>query len=99
MVAAGEGVALIPKIAERTGTQGCVPLLVIDKGLHYNLCAVYDENFPSALRDTFLGIVEEEARRVESEVAPKEGSQKNAPGPEVTWGARCCLNLEVRSTA
>lgn len=69
MVAAGEGVALIPKIAERTGTPGCAALLVTDKSLHYNLCAVYDENFPSALRDTFLGIVEEEAQKVEKLVA------------------------------
>lgn len=69
MVAAGEGVALIPKIAERTGTPGCAALLVSDKGLHYNLCAVYDENFPSGLRDTFLGIVEEEAKKVETQVA------------------------------
>ncbi|MFC5458069.1 LysR substrate-binding domain-containing protein [Prosthecobacter fluviatilis] len=69
MVAAGAGVALIPKIAERTGTPGCAALLVTDKSLHYDLCAVYDENFPSALRDTFLGIVEEEAKKVESQVA------------------------------
>ncbi len=69
MVAAGEGVALIPKIAERTGTPGCVALRVADNGLHYNLCAVYDENFPSGLRDTFLRIVEEEAQKVEKRVA------------------------------
>ena len=69
MVAAGEGVALIPKIAERTGTPGCAALPLTDKGLHYNLCAVYDENFPSGLRDTFLGIVEEEAKKVETQLA------------------------------
>lgn len=79
MVAAGEGVALIPKIAERTGTPGCAPLLVADTGLHYSLCAVYDEKFPSALRDTFLTIVEEEAQRVEKLVAAKDSGKKKAP--------------------
>lgn len=58
MVAAGEGVALIPKIAERTGTPGCAALPLTDKACITTSAPFTMRNFPSGLRDTFLGIVE-----------------------------------------
>ena len=72
LVAAGEGVALIPRFAERPNAPGCVGLKLADKGLHYELLAVYNDRFPSGLRDTLLKIVEDEAGKLEKHLAEIE---------------------------
>ena len=66
MVAAGSGIALIPKIAERFDSPGCVTVPVADKGVRYELFALYDNRFTSALRDRFLAIVDEEAIKMQA---------------------------------
>lgn len=72
LVAAGEGVALIPRFAERPNAPGCIGLKLSDKGLKYELLAVYNERFPSGLRDTLLKIVEEEAGKLEKKLTEIE---------------------------
>jgi DNA-binding transcriptional LysR family regulator len=72
LVAAGEGVALIPRFAERPDAPGCIGLKLADKGLKYELLAVYNERFPSGLRDTLLKIVEDEAGKLEKKLAEAE---------------------------
>jgi LysR family hca operon transcriptional activator len=66
LVAAGSGVALIPKIAERMSSPGCITVPVADRGLRYELYALYDDRFPSVLRDRFLAIVTDEAVKVQA---------------------------------
>jgi DNA-binding transcriptional LysR family regulator len=65
MVAAGEGVALIPKVAQRGPAPGCVYMPIAEKNLFYELLAVCDPAHESGLVRRFLEIVIAEALAVE----------------------------------
>ena len=60
MVSAGAGVALIPEIAQRPESPGCIVLPLLDRNLDYELYAMYSEKHPSELRDTFLDVIAKE---------------------------------------
>lgn len=65
MVAAGEGVALIPKVAQRGPAPGCLYMPIAEKNLFYELLAVSNPQARSKLVDRFLAIVSKEAAVVE----------------------------------
>jgi DNA-binding transcriptional LysR family regulator len=65
MVAAGEGVALIPKLSLRGPTPGCAYLPIAEKNLCLELLAVSNPHFHSDLVERFLEIVATEAAAVE----------------------------------
>jgi DNA-binding transcriptional LysR family regulator len=65
MVAAGEGVSLIPKIVHCSATPGCAGLPVAEKNLYHELLAVSNPRFRSGLVERFLEIVAIEAAAVE----------------------------------
>jgi DNA-binding transcriptional LysR family regulator len=65
MVAAGEGVALIPKVAQRGPAPGCAYIPIAEKNLFYELLAVCDPAHESGLVRRFLEIVIAEALAVE----------------------------------
>ena len=65
MVAAGEGVALIPKLVLRGPTPGCAALPIAEKNLCLELLAVSNPHFHSDLVERFLEIVATEAAAVE----------------------------------
>lgn len=69
MVAAGEGVALIPRIAQRGPAPGCLYLPIAEKSLYYELLAVSNPQVPSVLAERFLEITSEEAAAVERNLA------------------------------
>ncbi len=73
MVAAGEGVALIPKVAQRGPVPGCVYVVIAEKNLHYELLAVSNPQMRSGLVDRFLAIVTEEAAVVEERLNETTG--------------------------
>lgn len=80
MVVAGEGIALIPKIAQRAPSAGCVYVPVLDKNVLYELLAVSNPRLPSALTERFLEIVAMEAAATERELQkankPKKAGKK-----------------------
>jgi DNA-binding transcriptional LysR family regulator len=65
MVAAGEGVAIIPKIVQRSPTPGCANMPIAETNLCYELLAVSNPRFHSGLVGRFLEIVAAEAAAVE----------------------------------
>jgi hypothetical protein len=65
MVAAGEGVALIPKIVLRGPTPGCADLSIAETNLCFELLAVSNPQLHSGLLERFLEIVATEAAAVE----------------------------------
>ena len=65
MVAAGEGVALIPKIVLCGPTPGCADLPIAETNLCFELLAVSNPQFHSGLLERFLEIVATEAAAVE----------------------------------
>lgn len=77
MVVAGEGLALIPKIAQRAPSSGCVYVPVLDKNVVYELLAVSNPRLPSALTERFLEIVAMEAAATERQLQ-KAGKPKKA---------------------
>ncbi len=70
LVAAGAGVALIPKIAERPKSPGCVVMPLLDTELTFEIFAMYSDGLSSPLRDTFLNIVAEEVAKLGPELSP-----------------------------
>jgi LysR family hca operon transcriptional activator len=79
MVAAGEGVALIPKLVFRGPTPGCAYMPIAEKNLFHELLAVSNPHFHSGLVERFLEIVATEAAAVErrlqeTDVPPSKSS-------------------------
>ncbi len=79
MVAAGEGVALIPKLSLRGPTPACADLPIAEKNLCLELLAVSNPHVRSDLVERFLEIVAAEAAAVEQRlqetaVPPPESS-------------------------
>ncbi|RBP42462.1 LysR family transcriptional regulator [Roseimicrobium gellanilyticum] len=70
LVSAGAGVMLIPIVAQRPETPGVVVVPLLDKGLDYELHMMYNQKFPSDLRDTFMEIVKEEVIKLGPEYSP-----------------------------
>jgi len=68
MVAAGEGIALIPRIAQRAPAPGCAYIPVLDRYVTYELLAVSNPRIPSALTGRFLEIVADEAAVTEKQL-------------------------------
>lgn len=82
MVAAGEGIALIPMIAQRAPAPGCAYIPILEKNLPYELLAVSNPRLPSALTERFLKIVAIEAAATERElgkVSREEKRQRRTP--------------------
>ena len=65
MVAAGEGVALIPKLVLRGPAPGCADMPIAETNLCFELLAVSNPQFHSGLVERFLEIVAAEAAAVE----------------------------------
>jgi DNA-binding transcriptional LysR family regulator len=75
LVSAGAGVMLIPIAAQRPETPGVVVIPLLDPGLDYELHMMYNEKYPSDLRDTFMDIVKEEVAKLGPMYSPlAEGS-------------------------
>ncbi|MDB6169910.1 MAG: LysR family transcriptional regulator [Verrucomicrobia bacterium] len=94
MVAAGEGVALIPKLVQRGPTPGCAELPIAEKNLCLELLAITNPHFHSDLVERFLEIVATEAAAVEQRLQetavppPKSSTARRrkktaAPGAKV----------------
>lgn len=84
MVAAGEGIALIPKVAQRGPAPGCLYMPIAEKKLFYELLAVSNPQVPSKLVDHFLEIVSAEAGVVEERLYEEDGMSES---PQVKKGA------------
>lgn len=82
LVATGEGVALIPRIADRIRSAGCRVVPVTDKNLVYELYAVTNARIPSALRGAFLDSVRQEAALAEKEAAAAAGGTGPDASPD-----------------
>ena len=65
MVAANQGIALVPKLTLRQLSGGVVVCPIAEKELEFELFAMWDPNFPSALLKNFLKIVLAEAETVQ----------------------------------
>jgi DNA-binding transcriptional LysR family regulator len=83
MVAAGEGVALVPKLVLRGPTAGCVDMPIAEKHLCYELLAVSNPRFQSGLVERFLEIVASEAAAVEQRLR-----EPGVPPPEPSTAKR-----------
>ncbi len=70
LISAGAGVILIPTVAERPQTPGCVVVPLLDPGLEYEIHMMYNEKYPSDLRDRFLDIVKDEVAKLGPEFSP-----------------------------
>ena len=96
MVAAGEGVTLVPKNVLRGPTPGCADIPIADKNLRHELFVVSNPHFHSDLVERFLEIVAIEAKGVERHLhatvcpSPKALNAKRKSGhrPPVTKAAR-----------
>lgn len=98
LVSAGAGVVLIPIVAQRPETPGVVVVPLLDEGLDYELHMMYNEKYPSDLRDTFIDIVKEEVARLGPEYSPlaegaalvkthrKRGHRGNGSGNDSSTG-------------
>ncbi|HEY2455723.1 MAG TPA: LysR substrate-binding domain-containing protein [Candidatus Acidoferrum sp.] len=75
MVAAGEGVALIPKSILRGSKPGCAYIPIADKNLRHELFVVSNPHFHSDLVERFLEIVIAEAAAVEQRLQTPRKSQ------------------------
>lgn len=84
MVVAGEGIALIPKVAQRGPATGCAYVPVAEKSLSYELLAVTNPRIPSPLADRFMKIVEAEAKETEARIYQDEAVETPAPVPART---------------
>ncbi len=82
LVSAGAGVALIPRIAERPKSPGCVVMPLLDEDLTFEIHAMYNESFPSSLRDAFLNIVAEEVARLGAALSPLAPPDAGASTPK-----------------
>jgi DNA-binding transcriptional LysR family regulator len=65
MVAANQGIALVPKLTLRQFSGGVVVIPIADQELEFELFAMWDPNFPSVLLKNFLKIVLAEAETVQ----------------------------------
>lgn len=83
MVAAGEGVALIPRIAQRGPAPGCIYVPIAEKQLYYELLAVSNPQTPSALADRFLAIAATEAAGFEKTLSESISTAAQIPQPKV----------------
>jgi DNA-binding transcriptional LysR family regulator len=79
MVAAGEGVALIPKIVQRGPTSGCTSVPIAEKDLCYELLAVSNPHFSSGLVERFLEIVTTEAAVIEMQLQETDAPLPKSP--------------------
>ena len=91
MVAAGEGIALVPRIAQRGPAPGCVYLPIAEKNLFYELLAVSNPQFPSVLTDRFLQISELEAAAVQ------KGLEEALPAAPVTTNKKVARPRKPKS--
>lgn len=78
LVSAGAGVALIPKIARRPDSPGCVVMPLLDEDMSYELHAMYNQDFASPLRDTFLNLLMEEVVKLGPDISPLAPPAKKA---------------------
>jgi DNA-binding transcriptional LysR family regulator len=90
MVAAGEGVALIPKSVLRGPTPGCAAIPIAEKNLYYELLVVSNPHFRSDLIERFLEIVAIEAAAVEQRLQAKTSTakRKSRPAPPSAKAAK-----------
>jgi DNA-binding transcriptional LysR family regulator len=97
MVAAGEGVALIPNFVQRGPTPGCASVPIAEWNLCYELLAVSNPHFHSGLVGRFLEIVATEAvaveQRLQDTAAPPPASspakrKKSSAAPRVRVAKR-----------
>ena len=68
MVVAGEGIALIPKVAQRGPATGCAYVPVAEKNLIYELLAVSNPRIPSPMAERFMEIVSAEAKETQERI-------------------------------
>ena len=65
MVAAGQGIAIIPKFNQRPSTPGFTFRPLADENLAFELYAIWNASSPSGLLKNFLNIAREEAHKVQ----------------------------------
>jgi DNA-binding transcriptional LysR family regulator len=78
MVAAGEGVALIPKIAQRGPAPGCAYLRVAESRLAYELVAITSARHSSVLTKQFLNICVGEGAEVQAQMSGQEPAARKS---------------------
>ena len=101
MVAAGEGVTLIPKLVLCGPTPGCAALPIAEKNLRLELLAVSNRHFHSGLVERFLEIVATEAAAVEQRlqeiaVPPSKSSAatRRTAAPRIKVAKRSAVQTE-----
>lgn len=76
MVAANQGVALVPKLTLRQMSGGVVICPIAEKELEFELFAMWDPNFHSAVLRNFLKVVLTEAATVQRALYAEGGEEK-----------------------
>lgn len=79
MVAANQGVALVPKLTLRQMSGGVVLCPIAEKEIEFELFAMWDPNFPSAVLRNFLKVVLKEAESVQRMLYAEEGKGDGKP--------------------